>query len=275
MKYSLIPSGNPVDSNSINIYILPSSFNGSLYSIAYPEIRAEDILAQKIKIRKFDGCSSVAVADIEKTLKEILKKKQLKYIERLNTLFTAGIGVFALGIINWIIPDPLPLVDELLFTIGGGLTAWKAWKDRRLKLPELVDKTFRYGYEGVSPEVETDNFLTLIFKTIRCKHDPMNSCEKIDGMDSIEIESLWMTKYLNMQDILASENSSASDLRDLVRVIERVVPVKKLVKLERKKQTLRIRSRLKTIKQETIRKTGITESALVVYIEFYRTFSSS
>lgn len=270
MKYNLIPSVNREKSDRIYIYILPSSFEGSSYSIAYPDCRAEYILEQKIGIRIFDGCSTEALTDIKNSLKEVLKKNQLKYIERLNTFFTAGIGVFILGIINWVIPDPLPLVDELLFTLGGGVTAWKAWKDRKIKLPDLVDQTFRYGYEGSSPEVETDSLLTLIFKSIRCKIDPLSAGEKIESMDSIEIESLWMTKYLNIQDLPGLVKSSNYDLADLIQVVERIFPVKKLVKLEAKKQTPKIRNRLKICKQETIKKTGVTDSALTVYIEFYK-----
>ncbi len=274
MKYNLVPSNKTEDSDLKYIYILPSSFEGSEYSIAYPDCKAEDILAQKISIRIFDGCSPKAITDIESTLKEVLKKKQLKYIERLNTLFTAGVGVFILGIINWVIPDPLPLVDELLFTVGGGIAAWKAWKDRKVKLPALVEQTFRYGYDGIRPEDKTDSFLTLIFKSIRCKIDPLSAGEKIDGMDSIEIESLWMTKYLNIQDLPALVKSGNYDLKDLIQVVERIFPVKKLIKLEAKKQRGDIRERLKNLKQETIRKTGVSNDALVVFVEFYRIFSN-
>ncbi|MEA1910407.1 MAG: hypothetical protein U9N32_01875 [Spirochaetota bacterium] len=266
MKYNLIPSENSNSSDTIFIYILPSSFEGSSYSIAYPDYTSEDILAQKIGIRTFDGCSLDALGEIEDKLKERLQKKHLKLEERLNTLFTAGIGVFILGIINWVIPDPLPLVDELLFTIGGGLTAWKAWKDRKVKLSSLEEQIFRYGYDGIRPEIETDNFLSLIFKSIRCKIDPAAAGEKIEDLDSIEIETLWLTRYLNIQDI--------SDLKDHILVIERVSPVKKLAKLEAKKQTLKNRNRLEAFRKETVQETGITDSALTVYIEFYKLYKN-
>lgn len=274
MKYNLIPSGNTDSSDTIYIYVLPSSFEGSSYSIAYPDIKAEDIFNGRISIRTFKGCSSDALKEIEAELKERLQKKHIKYAERLNTLFTAGIGVLILGIINWVIPDPLPLVDELLFTIGGGLTAWKAWNDRRLKLPALVEQTYRYGYEGVRPEVETDSILTAIFKSIRCRIDPSAAGELIDALDNIEIESLWMTRYLNIQDLLASKESNPSRLEDLIDVIERVLTVKEIVKLEERTQSKRVRARLHRIKQETIRKTGITHDALAVYCEFYRAFGN-
>ncbi len=270
MKYNLIPSGNVDSSGAIYIYILPSSFEGSSYSIAYPDYKAEDILSRKIIIRTFDGCSPDALSEIEDKVKEILHKRHLKYVERLNTLFTAGIGVFILGVINWVIPDPLPLVDELLFTVGGGITAWKAWNDRKVKLPALIEQTYRYGYEGGRPEVETDSILTAIFKSIRCRIDPLAAGEKIEGLDTIEIESLWLTRYLNKQDLAASGESSISGIKDLIHVIERVFPVKALVKLESKKQSLKIRGRLQNIKQEATSKTGVSDDALAVYTEFYR-----
>ncbi len=270
MKYNLIPSGNTDSSDTIFIYILPSSFEGSSYSIAYPDIKAEDIFKGRIAIRIFDGCSSDAPKEIDAELKERLQKKHVKYSERLNSLFTAGIGVLILGIINWVIPDPLPLVDELLFTIGGGLTAWKAWNDRKLKLPALVEQTYRYGYEGGRPEVETDSILTAIFKSIRCRIDPSAAGELIDALDNIEIESLWMTRYLNIQDLLTSKESNPSRLEDLIDVIERVLTVKEIVKLEKRTQSKRVRARLHRIKQETIRKTGIIYDILAVYCEFYR-----
>lgn len=270
MKYNLIPSGNKENSDIIYIYVLPASYEGFSYSIAYPDFKAEDILSRKIIIRTFDGCSQDALSEIEDKVKEILQKRHLKYVERLNTLFTAGVGVFILGVINWVIPDPLPLVDELLFTIGGGITAWKAWNDRKVKLPVLMEQTYRYSYEGGRPEVETDSILSAIFKSIRCKVDPLTAEEKIEGLDTIEIESLWMTRYLNPHDLVASEESSASSLEDLIRIIERVFPVKALVKMEGKKQSPKIRGRLQNIKQEVINKTGVSDDALAVYIEFYR-----
>ena len=205
-------------------------------------------------------------------MKETLQKKHLKYVERLNTLFTAGIGVFILGIINWVIPDPLPLVDELLFTIGGGLTAWKAWSDRKIKLPALVEQVYRYAYEGERPEVETDIILTAIFKSIRCRIDPSAAGEVLDGLDAIEIESLWITRYINIQDLLASGESGISSFEDLINVIERVLTVRKIVKLEERKQSRRIRSRLNRLRQERIQKTGITHDALAVYVELCRAF---
>lgn len=272
MKYNLIPSENADSSDTIFIYVLPSSFEGSLYSIACPDIQAEDILNGRIVIRIFDGCSSDALKEIEAELIERLQKKHVKYAERLNILFTAGIGVLILGIINWIVPDPLPLVDELLFTIGGGLTVWKAWNDRRIKLPALVEQTWRYTYEGRRPEVETDNTLTALFKSIRCRIDPSATGELIDALDNIEIESLWMTRYLNIQDLVASGESNTSGFEDLVDVIDRVLTLRKTVKLEERTQSKRVRARLHRIKQETIRKTGITHDALAVYCEFYRAF---
>ena len=272
MKYNLIPSENVDSTDTIFIYILPSGFEGTSYSIAYPDCKAEDILNGLIVIRTFDGCSSDALKEIEDKLTERLQRKHEKYTERLNTLFTAGIGVLILGIMNWIAPDPLPLVDERLFTIGGGLTAWKAWNDRRIKLPVLVEQTYRYAYEGGRPEVETDNILTTIFKSIRCRIDPSAAGEVIDGLDAIEIESLWMTRYLNIQDLAASGGSNTSGFEDLIDVIERVLTVRKIVKLEERTRSKRVRAGLHRLKQETIRKTGISHDTLAVYVEFYRAF---
>ncbi len=272
MKYNLIPSGEINNSVRLFIYVLPASFDGSSYSIAYPECKIEDILVGRLTIRIFDGCPPEAILEITSELKERLKKKQLKYSERINTFFTAGIGILILGIINWIIPDPLPLVDELIFTVVGGITVWKAWKDKKVKLPLLTEQTYRYGYDNFKPDVETDSILTTIFKSIRCRIDPLASGEIIDGLDPIEIESLWMIRYFNIQDLIASGVFNTSGLEDLADVIDRVLTVKKLVKLEERKQSKRGRSRLHRIKQDTIRKTGISRKALEVYIEFYRVF---
>ncbi len=274
MKYHLVPSGIGNDLDIKYIYILPSSFEGSSYSIAYPDIKVEDILKGGITIRIFDGCSSNALKEIEDRLKERVREKHVKYSERLNTLFTAGIGVLILGIINWVIPDPLPLVDELLFTIGGGLTAWKAWNDRKLKLPALVEQTYRYGYEGERPEVETDSILTAIFKSIRCRIDPLAAGEVLDGLDAIDIDSLWMTRYLNIQEMIQSGVSGISGFENLITVIEKVFPIKKLINLGKKKQSSRVRDRLQNLKQETNMNTGASDDALAVYCEFYRTFGN-
>lgn len=269
MKYHITPSQNTDSSDIFYIFLLPTSFEGSSYSIAYPECKVEDILAGRLSIRKFDGCSSNAIIEINTELKERLKKKHLKYAEHLNTFFTAGVCVFILGIINWVIPDPLPLVDELLFTIGGGITAWKAWNDRKIKLPALAEQTYRYGYDKFKPEVETDSILTAIFKSIRCKIDPQEDGDVTKGMDTIEIESLWITKYLNIQDLVFSGNS---DFGDLIIVLESVLFVKKIIKLEKRRQGKRLRRRLLNLKQEVIKKTGINQDVLAVYTEFYRLY---
>jgi len=269
MKYNLIPTKKAKDPDLKYIYILPASFESSSYSIAYPDCQAEDILAQKICIRIFDGCSPGAIDDIESKLKDVLKEKHQKYIGRLNTLFTAGIGVFILGIINWVIPDPLPLVDELLFTVGGGIIAWKAWNDRKIKLPALTEQTYRYGYDNFKPEVEKDTILTTIYKSIRCKIDPQKAGDVTKGMDTIEIETLWMIKYLNIQDLVLSGNL---DLGDLIRVLESVLFVKKIIRLEKRYQSKRLRRRLLNLKQEVISKTGINQDVLAVYTEFYKLY---
>ena len=57
MKYHLVPSDSGNDLDIKYIYILPSSSEGSSYSIAYPDIKVEDILEGGITIRSFDGCS--------------------------------------------------------------------------------------------------------------------------------------------------------------------------------------------------------------------------
>lgn len=269
MKYKLIPSGERDNSNPLFIYVLPTSFEGSSFSIAYPECKVEDILAGRLSIREFDGCSTEAILEITAELKERLKKKHLKYSERINTFFTAGMGILVLGIVNWVIPDPLPLVDELLFTIVGGIMAWKAWKDRKVKLPLLAEQTYRYGYNNFKPDVESDIILTTIFKSIRCKIDPKESGDLNKDMDSIEIESLWMSKYLNIQDLVLSGNS---DFGDLIRVLESVLFLKKIVKLEKRIQNRRLRRHLTNLKQEICNNTGINHDILAVYIEFYRLY---
>jgi len=269
MKYNLIPSDNTDNSDKIYIYILPASFESSSYFAAYPEFRVDDILAGKIIIQIFEGCSSNAIEEIETKLKDLLQKKYEKYAERINTFFTVGLGIFILGIINWVIPDPLPLVDELLFTIGGGITAWKAWNDRKIKLPALAEQTYRYGYDNFKPEVETDSILTTIYKSIRCKIDPQEAGDVNKGMDTIEIESLWMTKYLNIQDLVLS---GKSDFGDLIRVLESVLFVKKIIKLEKRNQGKKLRQRLLNLRQEVIKKTGISQDVLAVYTEFYRAY---
>jgi len=270
MKYNIVPSSKAEDPDLQYIYIFPTSFDGSEYFIAYPDFKVEDILAGKIKIRIFEGCSSTAVEEIETKLKERLQQKQKKYSDRLNTFFTIGIGVFILGIINWVIPDPLPFVDELFFTLGGGILVWKTLSARRSKLPVLIDQIYRYAYDGGRPEVEKNSILTTLFKSIRCKTDPLAAGEVIDGMDPIEIESLWITKYLSIQDIVLADQASGTQIKTLMGVLEKVCPLKEIKKLEKKRQRPKVVARQKTIRQTVSLTSGISSDALDVYIEFYR-----
>ncbi|MCF6335795.1 MAG: hypothetical protein L3J12_08645, partial [Spirochaetales bacterium] len=163
MRYNLVPSGNTDNSDISYIYVLPSSFEGSYDSIVYTQFKDTDSLAGKLSVQVFSGCSPDALTEIAEELKDRLQKKQIKYTDRLNTIFTMGIGIFILGIINWVIPDPLPFVDELFFTLGGGIMAWKTWSARRNKLPVLVGQIHRYAYNGGRPEVEKNNILNTIF----------------------------------------------------------------------------------------------------------------
>jgi hypothetical protein len=274
MKYKLIPSEERNNSNTLFIYVLPTSFEGSSFSIAYPECKVEDILAGRLSIRKFDGCSIEAILEINTELKERLKVKHLKYAERINTLFTAGIGILVLGIVNWVIPDPLPLVDELLFSIIGGITAWKAWKDRKVKLPLLAEQTYRYGYDNFKPDVESDIILTTIFKSIRCKIDPKKAGDVSKDMDKIEIESLWISKYLNIQDQISSGDFELSKLKYLISIITKIFPIRKIVKLQSKKQKKSRRDYLVNLLEDTLVETGISSKVMEVYIEFYREYLS-
>jgi hypothetical protein len=271
MKYNLVPSGNASDPDIKYIYILPSSFEASHYSIAYPSCKTEDILNRKIIIRTYKGCSPQALGEIKSKLKKILRNQQTISTDKVNMKLTFGIGVFILGIVNWFIPDPLPFIDELLFTLGGGLLTWKSWSSRRTKLPLLEEQIYRFVYNGGIPEVEMDGVLSIIFKAIKCKHNPLSSDEKVEGLDSIELESLWITRYLNLQDHILSGNILFLNLKKLMQVLEKVFPIKKLVKIESINKNRKIRERIKNLKQDVIEQTGISENALAVYIELYRT----
>ena len=77
-----------------------------------------------------------------------------------------------------------------------------------------------------------------------------------------------------MQDLAASGGSGISGLEDLMNITRRVLTVRKIVKLEKRTQSKSVRARLHRMKQETIRKTGITHDALAVYCEVYRTFGN-
>jgi hypothetical protein len=268
MKYNLIPSGNTSKKDSIFIYILPSGFEKSSYLIAYPDFAPEDILAGRISIRTFEGCSTEAFEEIKVELKGRLRKKYEKYLENINTLFTLGLGFFILGIIDWVIPDPVLFIDELVLMIFGGFTAWKSWRGKKEKLPMLKNKIDHYNYNSMYPKIGTDTILTSIFKAIRCKIDPIGAVEIVDGMDEIEIESLWMTRYLNIQDLSAA--ADISGIKELLRVIKKVFLLRRLLKLEGKKQNKWIRSQFLNLEQQTESNTGILPEVLAVYLEFYK-----
>ena len=147
--------------------------------------------------------------------------------------------------------------------------AWKGGSDIKRKLPLLTDKVNRFSYNKSSIKVDADKSLTVIYQAIKCKTDPLKAGENIQGLDRIEIESLWITKYMDINELKSDTIPGRNKLQEFIDVLIRTLPVQAIVRIENRKNN---RKGLEKLKNKTIREAGITSDALAVYVEFYRSY---
>jgi len=129
MKYRMlrIEHEDTGDSDDCVIYVMPAGSNPLENCIVYDE-RLEKELKSLLLTHPYSiALYSKAPVDTGKRIRDRLIGMAEKVLERMNnrgrSLFVLGVGIGVLGLINWVIPDPLPVIDEVVLTFGGAALA--------------------------------------------------------------------------------------------------------------------------------------------------------
>ena len=257
------------------IYIIPVSSECDEYRVIYPDTLEKKILQllyhDDLIIKQFSRCTPEAAYAVKQKLKDLVRRRLEEYKARGLYMFFGGIGLAVLGILSWTFPDPLLLVDEIAFTVGGGILTFFGAKFRKQKLP-----LFREVAQVVEARVESfeekdDPLLSRIFESIRAKEDPKG----ITGSDSAQIdqidaESLWLVDYLNVREMVESQKVSTDDVANLLVSLQDVIPLRQIATLEKSGPYAKSKQRAKRKREHVADRYGLSDDAITVYCELYK-----
>ncbi len=276
MKYRIVmPEDSFIKGTESNIvYVIPVSSNCGEYRIIFPKrlLRGPGNLFSTADfiIKGFEGCSYEAVYIVQQKLKDLITAKLNLRKSKSESMFIYGIVITVIGIINWFTPDPLPFIDEIVLTLGGAAMAYWGSMKRTKEIPAIKDRTALRKQKIDELEIVEDYSISRIFKSICAKSEPDSiETDDLNKIDRIELEALWFVKYLNIPQMINSGETSLNEIREIVSMILEILPVKKLVKLERKKGFLK-NIRLKRIMKKNTLYKGFSDDAVTVYCEFYK-----
>jgi hypothetical protein len=257
-----------------SIYILPLGEDPDAYRILSPSTLdrklIEVALQGKLSIRTFEGWPLDAFLLVREQLAGRCAREAARYGSRLNQLVMAGGALAVLGLINWVLPDPIPLVDELLMTLGGAGLAYYGFSQRRKALPGLRVKVEAAERRLGALAPVQDPFLDRIHRAIRARSSAPGTQDRDGGRDPVEAESAWLVEHLDLDSILEVGATARADLRRLIQVLEGAFPLRRIGVLERR---LRRHPSDRHSRQAALRlaaRLGMSRDALTVYAEFHR-----
>jgi hypothetical protein len=256
------------------IYIIPLSGDPTHYQVLIP-IRLDkkllDLLIQdKLEIHRFKDCPAEAVDNIKAQLGRSCAQGPYRYSIRMNQVLVAGTVLVVLGIINFTLPDPLPLADEILM-IGGGIgLAIVGYRKRRRVLPLLREKNERAARRLDDLECPEDILLTRIHEAIEDRGATSGDPSAQELVDPFELESRWLVEYLDLQQLIDSKVISIAHLESLLEVLSNAFPLSKFLSLERKLRKDPKDGRTRIARDKMAERYGLSADAFTVYAEFYR-----
>jgi hypothetical protein len=256
------------------IYIIPLDREPSHYQVLIPNRLPKnllDLLIQgKLAIQRFEGCPAEAIANIKAQLSRIGARRLSRYSIRMNQVLVAGTVLVVLGIINFTLPDPLPLADEILMVGGGCGIGLIAYRNRRKVLPLLQDKTARAAERLEDLECTGDLLLTRIHEAIKARSATGDDPLVKEPVDPFELESRWLVEYLDLQQLIDRKAITEEHLDSLLEVLSNAFPLSQFLSLERKlrRDPKDVRARRK--RDRLAGRYGLSADALTVYAEFYR-----
>jgi hypothetical protein len=256
------------------IYVVPLSEDPSHYQVLIPARLTKNLLdlliQDKLVIHRFESCPAEAVTNIKAQLGRRCAQGPSLYSTRMNQVLIAGTVLVVLGIINFTLPDPLPLADEILM-IGGGMgIAILGYRNRRKILPLLSDKTERAVKQLDGLECPEDVLLTRIHEAIRARSAPNPDPSAKELVDPFEVESRWLVEYLDLQKLIDSKVISSEHLNSLLEVLSDAFPLSRFLSLERKLRKDPKDGGARRARERIAERYGLSADAFTVYAEFYR-----
>jgi hypothetical protein len=256
------------------IYIIPLDGDPSRYQVLIPGRLTKNLLdlliQDKLAIHRFDGCPAAAIGTIKAQLGRICARRPARYSIRMNQVLTAGTVLVVLGIINFTLPDPLPLADELLMVGGGAGLGLIAYRNRRKVLPLLQDKTEKALERIDGLECVNDILLTRIHEAIQARGTPAGDSSGNKPVDPFVLESRWLVEYLDLQQLIDAQAVTKEHLESLLAVLSNAFPLKQFLSLERKLRKDPKNGRIRTSRDKLAARYGLSADAFTVYAEFYR-----
>jgi len=256
------------------IYIIPLSLDPSRYQVLIPTNLSKNLLdlliQDKLVIRQFDRCPKEAVVTVTAQLQRSCTQGPSRYSSRMNQLIVLGTVLFVLGIINWTLPDPLPLIDEILMIGGGAGVGIAGYVSRRKNLSLLQNKTGKAVQRLSELECVDDPLLTRIHEAIRAKSSPDYDRSGKEVVDLFELESEWLVKYLDLQSLLDSDAVTIQDLGCLLDVLSNAFPLSRFLSMEQKLRRDPTDRRARRARDNLAQRYGLAGDAFTVYSEFYR-----
>jgi hypothetical protein len=270
MKYKVLRTRD----EPVAIYILPVSSDSDEYRIIYPDRLEKNPLKilerGGIRIYEFEGCSKLAVSEVREYLVKKLDQSAIDYSRTTNTLIGSGIAVGLFGIVDWLLPDPLPVVDETFFIVTGTIMVFLGFRQRR-QTDQYRDRVAwaKMNLQGL--KASDQSVLTRLFKSIRTKEKPETEDDSQPPFpDRIDLESQWLVRYIDVHEMIESGKATDVQVKEVIASLCDIIPLRALVKMEKRSDRVAVRRRLKTLKEKIAEELGITDSALSVYCEFFK-----
>ncbi len=267
MRYRQIESDS--GEGLVPVYVLPLAADPSRYRIVYPlllERCPEAALARgAVEVRRFQGCDERALEDLCGRLRSLVDRRAQAAQDRNTTLFVAGVAVAALGIVNVVLPDPVPALDETLLIGGGALAAFWAARRRNRELPLLWARVEEARKEIDRLDAREDPLLTRLHRALAHRDRPEAPSEAAPQVDEIERQAAWLVEDLDLRTALARDPVSREELAKLTEVLESSFALRGPAHSRRREAHPGRRRRLRLA-----RRLGLSSGTLIVYQEFCR-----
>ena len=270
MAYDIMIPGR-ADNAARTIYIIPASADPADFLVIYPRglgrSKGHSLGLGRTRIRYYAGCPTRALEAVRRRLRELLDKKLEDYASAQSLLMAIGAGLAALGVASWIVPDPLPLVDEILFTVAGAGMFGIGLRSRLRNLPILRDRARLAAAEVADLEGEEEPFLSHIARSLAAKRDL--TTKAISTEERAELEADWLLSYARIDEMMRAGKQSAESVQRVLKAVADVLPVKALSNLSTRSNGLK-RKKRRRIVSGSIEESGLSEEALGVYCEFFK-----
>lgn len=253
MKYRLVRfTAVPVD-----VYLVPVSAQPEDCRLLVPRLTEQTMreIAGRggLRVRHFPVTDETREA-AGREIGRLWAQSVAGYRSRRTTLFAAGLGLAALGLLSWFVPDPLLLVDEIAFVVAGALMAVTGGR-------ALFGPDFR-ALRSASSRLtwSADALLSRVHRALQAR-------EKAAG--DVEAESAWLVEYADLGRPLASGEVAPATVRRTLAALSQFIPFERLLALESRSGS-RARAGLRKLRHRLEERHGLGEPALTVLCAFYR-----